>query len=101
MKRVWKVGYKIVEIFDLEDDDTIIRKSEDLIEKVKFLLTLEVPQTSTKETKMKWRNMAKFAKAKSSLDASRLTELEVVANNRFTMQREELGETLKIGRAHV
>ena len=35
-----------------------------------------------------------IAKAKSSLDASRLTELEVVANNRFTMQREELGETL-------
>ena len=37
---------------------------------------------------------SQIAKAKSSLEASRLSELEVVANNRFTMQREELGETL-------
>lgn len=40
------------------------------------------------------KSTKQIAKAKTSLESARLTELETVANNRFNMQREELGETL-------
>ena len=57
-------------------------------------LALKVNQADYTDATDRAKASENIALAKSSVDRERLTQLETVTNNRFEMQREELGETL-------